>query len=159
MRIGAGRVMSGPGCHPAVSRSSHHEGTRDRVMQAIRVQGSASQSRPIPPRNTGPQDRARPRPLPGRWRDLLRDGDVTGRYDADHAAVMAVAVAAVRAGWSEQDYVLAMSDLDNRLADYYRLSVASPQTWIALLVFLTVALLAGQQTGNLLVAPQGRARR
>ena len=37
---------------------------------------------------------------------------------------------------------------------YYRLSVASPQTWVALLVFLSVALLAGQQAGKI----RGRER-
>jgi len=37
---------------------------------------------------------------------------------------------------------------------YYRLSVANPQAWVALLVFLTVALLAGQQAGKI----RGRER-
>lgn len=58
-------------------------------------------------------------PLPARWHDLLRDGN-DGDYATDGAAVMAVAVAMVRAGHTGSDFVREMSEPDNRLSAWYR---------------------------------------
>jgi hypothetical protein len=57
--------------------------------------------------------------LPGRWRDLLRDGN-QGDYATDHAAVMAVALVMVRHGWGWSDFYAEMTDPNNALSGYYR---------------------------------------
>jgi hypothetical protein len=54
-------------------------------------------------------------PLAARWLDLLRDGN-NRDYQNDGAAVMAVAVAMVRAGFSYADYHREMFDPNNQLA-------------------------------------------
>jgi hypothetical protein len=61
-----------------------------------------------------------PKPLSGRWVDLLRDGN-QGDYATNHAAVMAVAVAAVRAGWSFADFDAELSNPWNKLAQQHRI--------------------------------------
>ena len=60
------------------------------------------------------------RVLAGRWIDLLHNGDTDGQYPTSYQAVMAVATAACRAGWSLYDWTSAMSDPRNDLAAHYR---------------------------------------
>lgn len=54
--------------------------------------------------------------LAGKWIDLLRDGDHTGRYRSRSEAAMALALAMTNAGWTWPDWHREMTDDTNRLA-------------------------------------------
>lgn len=58
------------------------------------------------------------RPLPARWIDLLRAGDTRGDYRSRSEAAMALALAAVNAGWQYPDWHAALTDPSNTLADW-----------------------------------------
>lgn len=58
------------------------------------------------------------RPLPARWIDLLREGDTRGDYRSRSEAAMALALAAVNAGWQHADWHAALTDPSNTLAGW-----------------------------------------